>query len=100
MLDIFLVLFFGLMPPVVSLWLMHRLEAQAQEQISTRSQDHVETHALKLLRSEDMNYVEGVGYVIGDASCAYNARSPYIRCAVNPSGSCKECRFFAEHCQT
>lgn len=29
--------------------------------------------------------------VIGDTTCRFNARSRYIRCAVNPSGDCKEC---------
>lgn len=39
-------------------------------------------------------YVQGVGYVIGDLSCSYNARSPYIRCAVNPNGLCQDCRYY------
>ena len=42
----------------------------------------------------DAVYVEGVGYVIGDLSCQYNARSSYIRCAVNPGGPCEGCRFY------
>ncbi|WP_202895402.1 DUF6464 family protein [Iningainema tapete] len=28
---------------------------------------------------------------IGDTSCQYNARSPYIRCAINPCGPCEGC---------
>jgi len=37
----------------------------------------------------------GVGtYAIGDPSCAYNARSPYIRCAVNPDGPCENCNLY------
>jgi len=31
-------------------------------------------------------YLEGVGYLIGDISCQFNARSGYLRCAVNPQG--------------
>jgi Family of unknown function (DUF6464) len=30
-------------------------------------------------------------WVIGDATCAYNARSELLRCAVNPSGLCDRC---------
>ncbi len=30
-------------------------------------------------------------YFIGNLSCRYNARSPYIRSAVNPSGPCDDC---------
>lgn len=32
----------------------------------------------------DRYYLEGVGYLIGDISCKFNARSGYMRCAVNP----------------
>jgi hypothetical protein len=31
-------------------------------------------------------------WVIGDASCRFNAHSELIRCAVNPSGPCQGCR--------
>ncbi|MFN4816549.1 MAG: DUF6464 family protein, partial [Pseudanabaena sp.] len=42
----------------------------------------------------DMICIEGYGYVIGKVSCKYNARSQYIRCAVNPSGPCQDCRYY------
>ena len=29
--------------------------------------------------------------LIGDVSCAYNAQSPLIRCAINPEGPCQGC---------
>lgn len=31
---------------------------------------------------------------IGDSRCKYNARSPHLRCAVNPAGDCKNCQHF------
>lgn len=31
---------------------------------------------------------------IGDPGCGYNARSPYLRCAVNPSGPCDNCPYY------
>jgi Family of unknown function (DUF6464) len=31
---------------------------------------------------------------IGDLTCKYNARSPLIRCAVNPDGECEDCRHY------
>jgi hypothetical protein len=46
----------------------------------------------RIPRDPEEQYVEGVGYIIGDASCKYNAHSPYIRCVVNPSGLCQGCR--------
>ena len=30
-------------------------------------------------------------YFVGELSCRYNARSPYVRCAVNPCGPCENC---------
>ncbi len=30
-------------------------------------------------------------WVIGDPSCRYNARSPLLRCAINPTGPCASC---------
>ncbi|MEX0268145.1 DUF6464 family protein [Leptolyngbyaceae cyanobacterium UHCC 1019] len=43
------------------------------------------------LEAMDYCYVEGLGYMLGDITCQFNARSPYLRCTVNPSGPCKEC---------
>ncbi len=39
----------------------------------------------------DRHLVDGE-WVIGDASCHWNARSPLLRCAVNPTGPCENCR--------
>ncbi|MBD2662856.1 hypothetical protein B6N60_00367 [Richelia sinica FACHB-800] len=33
-------------------------------------------------------------WVIGDATCDYNALSEIIRCAVNPNGPCESCRYY------
>jgi len=33
-------------------------------------------------------------YFIGDTTCVNNARSPYIRCAINPEGPCDDCIHF------
>ena len=33
-------------------------------------------------------------WVIGDASCLFNAKSEILRCAVNPEGPCEGCRFY------
>ncbi|MBN3993824.1 MAG: hypothetical protein HWQ36_25920 [Nostoc sp. NMS2] len=31
---------------------------------------------------------------LGDPSCKFNARSPFMQCAVNPSGNCANCQHF------
>jgi hypothetical protein len=41
----------------------------------------------------EKSLVEG-RWVIGDASCHFNAHSEIIRCAVNPEGPCDRCRFY------
>ena len=39
-------------------------------------------------------YIPGVGFVIGDISCRFNGRSPFLRCAVNPCGPCADCHAY------
>lgn len=46
------------------------------------------------LEAMDYHYVEGLGYIVGDLTCQFNARSPYLRCTINPSGPCKECSHY------
>jgi Family of unknown function (DUF6464) len=33
---------------------------------------------------------------IGNPNCRYNARSPYLRCALNPDGPCAACPDYAK----
>ncbi|MCX7595899.1 MAG: DUF6464 family protein [Fischerella sp.] len=44
-------------------------------------------------RPEEKTWIKG-RWVIGNASCRYNANSEIIRCAVNPEGPCESCRFY------
>ena len=91
MLETILVFVLGLTPPVLSIWLMQRAKERAQ----ARMREAMEAPVVRVLQrnqlTPDQYYVEGVGYLIGDITCRFNARSPYMRCAVNPSGPCKEC---------
>ncbi|MCA6572702.1 MAG: DUF6464 family protein [Pseudanabaena sp.] len=95
MLDIVIILLLGIAPPILSLWMMHRAQVsykQTTRQINTPSIPP--TPSIKSLPPADMICIEGYGYVIGKVSCKYNARSQYIRCAVNPSGPCQDCRYY------
>jgi len=93
----------GLMPPLLSLWMMRRSEAQTQAKLRqamaatrVRTQRYASPQpsnaALGGLTVSDRYYLEGVGYLIGDITCQFNARSGYLRCAVNPQGPCQGCR--------
>lgn len=44
-------------------------------------------------RPVERSLVKGC-WVLGDASCRFNAHSELIRCAVNPDGPCDRCKFF------
>ncbi|MBH8573338.1 hypothetical protein I8752_09995 [Nostocaceae cyanobacterium CENA369] len=46
-------------------------------------------------RPAEKTLVQG-RWVIGDATCSFNAHSEIIRCAVNPEGPCESCRFYEE----
>jgi Family of unknown function (DUF6464) len=43
------------------------------------------------IRPEEQSLINGQ-WVIGDATCQYNARSTLIRCAIHPTGPCEGCR--------
>lgn len=53
----------------------------------------VAIHVQSAQRPSEKSLVEGC-WIIGDASCRFNARSELIRCAVNPEGPCDRCRFY------
>jgi Family of unknown function (DUF6464) len=44
-------------------------------------------------RPEEQSLIDGQ-WVIGDATCAYNARSSLIRCAIHPIGPCEGCKYW------
>ena len=87
----------GLMPPLLSVWIMRRTEARTRAKL--RQAMTVATRArtrgcCATPLPSDRYYLEGVGYLVGDISCQFNARSGYIRCAVNPQGPCQGCRHY------
>ncbi len=99
MLDIIIILLLGIAPPILSLWMLHRSQVtymRMNSQINGQVNGAVIPPAprLKALPPADMTCIDGYGYVIGKVSCKYNARSPYIRCTVNPSGPCQDCRHY------
>ncbi|OLP19303.1 hypothetical protein BST81_05970 [Leptolyngbya sp. 'hensonii'] len=90
--DALLILCFALIPPVLSLWIMRWAEVQAQQRLRAAT-DLATLQGLQRVRQAQGNHygIEGLGYQIGDLTCQFNARSAYIRCAVNPYGPCQQC---------
>uniref|UniRef100_A0ACD5GPM7 DUF6464 family protein n=1 Tax=Desertifilum tharense IPPAS B-1220 TaxID=1781255 RepID=A0ACD5GPM7_9CYAN len=85
--------------PLISLWMMHKAEGQGRERLANA----LEIAAYRRRYAQETRFyalppecesIEGVGIIIGDLSCRFNARSAYLRCAVNPSGPCQGCPYY------
>ena len=86
----------GLLPPALSVWVTCRAERRAVNRFNAAIEPANYSAAMNPWRQPvpDERYIDGIGLVIGDITCQLNARSPYIRCAVNPSGPCEGCRSY------
>jgi hypothetical protein len=93
-LDAILVFVLGLTPPVLSLWMMQRAKERARARLREAMQAPVVRVLQRHQLPSDHYYLEGVGYLIGDITCRFNAQSSYIRCAVNPCGPCEQCHYY------
>ncbi len=95
MVIVLLIFGLSLLPALVSVWMIWRSQKRMKAEFS-RAMEGAAQQGLRahIQRNRDLNYVEGIGYVIGDFSCQMNARSPYLRCAVNPNGPCQACQFY------
>lgn len=89
-----LILLIGLSPSIASWLVLRRADARAQARLQLALDSLASRGLPSLEHHPDRQYVEGLGYVIGDISCRLNARSPYVRCAVNPTGPCQDCRAY------
>lgn len=95
MLIVLLIFGLSLVPALISTWISLRSQERVQADFG-RAMEAAARRGLKaaIQRDRDLNYVEGLGYVIGDFTCEMNARSPYLRCAMNPCGPCHGCQFY------
>lgn len=104
MLRTLLVIFIGFLPSMFSLWVIRKTQSRTRlrlRQVATnvsraRLQQSIRPGESdnRLIGADNRYYLEGVGYLIGDISCKFNARSGYLRCAVNPIGPCQGCRYY------
>lgn len=88
MVSLIVILVLALLPLWISLWGVHRSGRRCQAQLRRIRQVPV-----RHIASQPYYHV---GAIIGDITCRYNARSPYLRCSVNPHGPCKNCRDYVE----
>ncbi|MBH8573174.1 hypothetical protein I8752_09120 [Nostocaceae cyanobacterium CENA369] len=90
-----LVIAIGFLPFLFSLWTIRKthLRTRLRMRQAAMNLSGVRVQQIRPIEG-DRYYLEGVGYLIGDISCKFNAQSGYIRCAVNPSGPCQGCRHY------
>lgn len=92
-----LIILLALTPSIASLWVIPQADARAQARLRMAAEAVARRQLAAMRLSPDHQYVDGIGYVIGDFTCQFNARSNYLRCAVNPSGPCQDCsHYFAK----
>ncbi len=95
MLKTLLVIAVGFLPSLISLWMIRKTQRSRLRSRQAAMNFPVVQGRQNLRPVEgDRYYLEGVGYLIGDISCKFNARSGYVRCAVNPAGPCNGCRHY------
>ena len=97
MLIVLLIFGLSLLPALVSAVITLRTQNRLSADLS-RAMEAASQRGLRALlkRDRDLNYVEGIGYIVGDLTCEMNARSPHLRCALNPCGPCHGCVFYEE----
>ncbi|MEH2162102.1 MAG: DUF6464 family protein [Nostoc sp.] len=96
MLNTLLVIAVGFLPSLISLWAIRKTHTRSRLRMRQAGMNFSVVQGRQNLTpvESDRYYLEGVGYLIGDISCKFNARSGYMRCAVNPDGPCNGCRHY------
>ncbi|MDZ8053908.1 MAG: DUF6464 family protein [Aulosira sp. ZfuVER01] len=104
MLRTLVVIVIGCLPSLFSLWVIRKTHLRTRLRMRQAAMNFTGVRSRQTIRPADGDacgnsfgeryYLEGVGYLVGDISCKFNARSGYIRCAVNPDGPCQGCRHY------
>jgi hypothetical protein len=89
-----LILFLSILPSLIYLLIFHQVKQRWRSRLR-RAQIITNYHQ----RAQLHNYFGDrrratTKYFLGDQNCQNNAHSPYIRCAINPSGPCDQCSHY------
>ncbi|MFB2839119.1 DUF6464 family protein [Floridanema evergladense] len=82
-----LIFLIGLIPPIISLWVIRQVEVRGRERLRIAIERASLAPVIVPTQPLNQNY-------IGDTSCKFNARSPHLRCAINPDGPCDSCTHY------
>lgn len=73
---------------------MRQADARAQARLRMAMEAVAARRLPNIHLDPNQQYIEGMGYMVGDITCRFNAQSSYIRCAVNPLGPCEGCSHY------
>lgn len=102
-----IVIFLGISPILLMIWGIHylaqhphlylyrnRAQGSPRQDINPTGLTRLNYAQSALLPYRGhLSWFGSMGY-LGDTSCQFNAHSPFIRCAVNPSGPCQNCTYY------
>ncbi|MBD2136122.1 hypothetical protein H6F32_00645 [Anabaena sp. FACHB-1237] len=115
MLTTFIIIVIGFLAFLCSFWAMRKYQRHKRNhrnRIRQNIPEYIPSIALNSMIEQiqtdpqdgdfpsDRYYLEGVGYIIGDITCEFNAQSSHIRCAVNPLGPCENCPHYSKQQQS
>ena len=66
----------------MSVWILYKSEARTRERLRAARLSGGSRRIATASSLPEEQYIQGVGYIIGDITCQFNARSPMIRCAL------------------
>lgn len=93
-LETIVIAILGLIPSLLSLLVIRRAKQRMQARLRQARTMTYYRHQRSARTA--YNYEALPQELLGDASCRFNARSPYLRCAVNPAGPCESCRHYEQ----
>ncbi|WP_013320281.1 DUF6464 family protein [Gloeothece verrucosa] len=93
MVRIILIFILASIPALLGFWIIRRSKRRFQARMR-RIRHRAYHQAITSESSEPYPLTERSDRFIGEISCQYNARSPHLRCAVNPSGPCEGCPYY------
>ncbi|MCS6791142.1 MAG: DUF6464 family protein [Oscillatoriaceae bacterium SKW80] len=94
MLEIIVIFLLGLMPPIISILTRRQTETRVRARLIRAMETATYPSIQRLPPSLNQYDPEEFSLPIGAQTCRFNARSPFIRCAVNPLGPCQGCSHY------
>jgi hypothetical protein len=92
--EIILIVITSLIPTLVYWIISPRIKQRWQSRLRQARMVTADRHTEDLLSHYHNSDTEFARYFVGNTSCRFNAHSPYIRCAINPSGPCEDCSHY------